>query len=153
MTRWLDRLSPNLLRTTLNLWPPFKFSGIKVTHIAPDFSQCKVILKQRWYNRNYVGTHFGGSMFSMSDPFFMLILLKNLGRQYIVWDKAASIEFIKPGRGVLSADFVMTSQELQQIRERVNQEGKLVFDKNVHIFNSEREKVASVTKTLYVRLK
>src|SRR3546814_13956082 len=80
------------LRLLMNLWPPFAFTGIRVQHIADDFSAVRVALHQRWYNRNYVGSHFGGSLFAMTDPFFMMMLLHQLGSNYIVWDKAAQIE-------------------------------------------------------------
>src|SRR3546814_5442752 len=72
------------LRLLMNLWPPFAFTGIRVQHIADDFSAVRVALHQRWYNRNYVGSHFGGSLFAMTDPFFMMMLLHQLGSDYIV---------------------------------------------------------------------
>jgi len=153
MANWLDRLSPNMLRLVMNIWPPFRSSGIKVVAISSDYLSSRVILKQRLLNRNYVGTHFGGSMFSMTDPFFMLMLLKNLGKQYIVWDKAAKIDFIKPGKGTLTAHFSLTLDEIQQIREVVNREQKYLLEKNILIKNEMDEVVASVTKVLYVRLK
>src|SRR3546814_16237242 len=70
----------------------------------------------RWYNRNYVGTQFGGSLYSMVDPFFVLMLMENLGRDYIVWDKAANIEFVSPGRGAVYADFAISARLLDEIR-------------------------------------
>jgi hypothetical protein len=83
----------------------------------------------------------------------MLMLLKNLGKQYIVWDKAAKIDFIKPGKGTLTAHFSLTLDEIQQIREVVNREQKYLLEKNILIKNEMDEVVASVTKVLYVRLK
>lgn len=153
MAHWLDKLPPNLFRLGINLWGPFIGASIKVKAISHDFKKVTVCLKQHWYNSNYVGTHFGGSMFSMTDPFFMLILIKNLGKEFIVWDKAASIEFIKPGRGLLQAQFEFSEEELAHIREETRRERKYVFDKAVDIVNNENDVVARVVKTLYVSLK
>ena len=88
----------------INLWPPFLGAGIRVTRIAPGWREVDVEMKLRRWNRNYVGTHYGGSLYSMADPFFMLMLIENLGREYIVWDKSASIRFRKPGKGVVRAE-------------------------------------------------
>src|SRR3546814_18736706 len=100
----------------MNLWPPFAFTGIRVQHIADDFSAVRVALHQRWYNRNYVGSHFGGSLFAMTDPFFMMMLLHQLGSNYIVWDKAAQLEFVKPGRGTVTADFHLATNTVASLR-------------------------------------
>jgi hypothetical protein len=81
------------LRRWINFWPPFLGAGIRVTHIAPDMKSVDVEMKLRWWNANYVGTHFGGSLFAMTDAFYMLMVMANLGRDYIVWDKAASIRY------------------------------------------------------------
>ena len=89
---------PRGMRWLFNFWPPFRGMGVKVREIAPDFRHAVVELRMRLLNRNYVGTHFGGSMFAMTDPFFMLMLMNNLGPGYVVWDKAAPLRFRKPAR-------------------------------------------------------
>lgn len=89
----------------MNIWPPFLGAGIRVKEIDEEFKFARVELKSGLLNRNYVGTHYGGSLFSMTDPFYMLMLLHNLGKDYIVWDKAAEINYKKPGKGRLRADF------------------------------------------------
>jgi hypothetical protein len=93
------------LRRWINLWPPFLGMGIRIRRIAPDMKAVDVEMKLRFWNANYVGTHFGGSLFAMTDPFYMLMLMANLGRDYIVWDKAATIRYKKPGRGTVRAEF------------------------------------------------
>src|SRR5690606_34555241 len=92
------------LRLLLNLWPPYLFSGVRVTGLTPDFRRARVELRQRWYNRNYVGTHFGGSLFAMTDPFWMLLAMRRLGPDYLVWDRQGTISFEKPGRGTVVAE-------------------------------------------------
>ena len=102
-----DSMPLSVLRLLINSWPPLLGAGIKIKSLSRDYRDIVVNLSLRWYNKNYVGTHFGGSIFAMTDPFYMLMLIKNLGDEYIVWDKAAQIDFKKPGTGVLTAHFVL----------------------------------------------
>lgn len=142
-----------IFRQLINLWPPYWGTGICVNIISHDYRHIEVSMKLHWYNKNYVGTHFGGSMYAMTDPFYMLILIMNLGSDYIVWDKAAYIDFKKPGRGTLRAIFKFTEEEIQAIRHQANINEKFVFDKPVDLINQEGEIIATVVKTLYVRKK
>src|SRR5512136_1674641 len=91
--------SPRLIRFSLNWWSPFRSAGIRVLHVSADFRSATVELRLRSSNRNAVGTHFGGSLYAMTDPFFALMLQANLGDDYLVWDKAGSIDYFAPGRG------------------------------------------------------
>ena len=93
------------MRRLFNLWPPFRAAGIRVREIAPDFRSATVELRMKLLNRNYVGTHFGGSLFAMTDPFFMILMMKNLGPDYVVWDKEGTVRFLKPARGTVTAHF------------------------------------------------
>ena len=95
-----------LFKTMINLYPPYLGAGIHIARISNDYRDLLVTMKLRFYNRNYVGTHFGGSLYAMIDPFYMLMLMQMLGPEYIVWDKSATIEFKKPGRGTVSAHFL-----------------------------------------------
>jgi acyl-coenzyme A thioesterase PaaI-like protein len=97
--------SPNTLRVLMNLWPPFLGMRIHIEHISPDWRSARVRMKLSLRNKNYVGTHFGGALFAMTDPFYMLLLMNCLGKTHTVWDKAASINFLKPGRGTVWANF------------------------------------------------
>lgn len=146
-------LSPNIVRRLGNLWFPFLFAGIRIDRVSADFREVDVSLTLRWFNKNYVGTHFGGSIYAMTDPFFMMMLIQNLGRDYIVWDKAAKIDFKKPGRGRLTAKFRFTEHEIAAIREEADSKEKYIFDRPVDVFDEEGHVVASVVKTLYVRKK
>src|SRR3954469_19942809 len=106
-------MSPRLLRWGMNLWPPFRGARIRVRHIADDWSEALVELRLGLLNRNYVGTHFGGSLFAMTDPFFALLLIHRLGPRYLIWDQAASIEFVAPGRGPVRARFVLPEARVE----------------------------------------
>lgn len=109
-------MSPSHIRRFINLWPPLLFSGIRVTSISKDWRHVVVQLRLHWWNRNAVGTMFGGSLFAMTDPFYPLMLQHNLGADYAVWVKSADVEFVAPGRSVAVASFELTGDEIAEIR-------------------------------------
>jgi acyl-coenzyme A thioesterase PaaI-like protein len=137
----------------MNLWPPYLGAGIHVRSIAADWSEAVVELRARWLNRNYVGTHFGGSLFAMTDPFFALLLMHRLGSRYLVWDQAARIDFIAPGRGTVSTRFRLPEERVAAIRSDAAGGAKVMPEFEAEIRDRAGELVASVHKTLYVRLK
>lgn len=141
------------LRWLMNFYPPYLGAGIRVRHISDDFRLAQVQMGLRWYNRNYVRTQFGGSLYSMTDPFFMLMLMENLGSDYVVWDKAAHIEFVSPGRGGVHAEFAITEQLLDEIRQHTAGGDKYLPRLHVQVRDSQGTLVARVQKNLYVRLK
>jgi acyl-coenzyme A thioesterase PaaI-like protein len=146
-------MSPRRLRRLLNFWPPFLFSGIRVGEIADDWSLARVELRQRWYNRNYVGSHFGGSLFAMTDPFWMIMLLHRLGRDYLVWDQAGEIEFRKPGRGTVHAELALPDNVTAELREAAAGGEKVLRWFETDVRDADGEIVARVRKRIYVRLK
>jgi hypothetical protein len=145
--------SSRKLRRFIRLYPPYLGAGVRVTHIAPDFRRIEVEMPLRFYNRNYVGTHFGGSLYSMVDPFYMLMLINILGPDYIVWDKAANIRFKKPGRGVMKATFELTEEKIAEIRAAADTQPKVEPLFQVLIKDEEGNVVAEVDKLLYVKKK
>lgn len=106
----------------------------------------------RW-NRNYVGVHFGGSLFSMTDPFYMLMLAANLGEEYVVWDKAASIRYRKPGKGRVQAKFRLTEEKLVEIREALETDGRYDARFVVEIKDEDGGLVAVVERVIYCATK
>ena len=142
-----------LLRWAMNFYPPYLGAGVRIQHIAGDFREIRVKMGLGWYNRNYVGTQFGGSLYSMTDPFFMLMVKENLGSDYIVWDKAASIDFIAPGKGPVYADFRIDEVLLDEIRQHTAGGDKYLPQLHVDVHDGDGTLVARVHKTLYVRLK
>ena len=107
----------------------------------------------RFYNRNYVGTHFGGSLYSMVDPFYMLMLINILGPDYIVWDKAATIRFKKPGKGLMKASFHLSEEQIEEIRKAADTQPKVEPQFQVLVKDAEGNVVAEIDKLLYVRKK
>jgi len=140
-------------RHLLNCYPPLVGAGIRITYIAPDWRQLRVAMQLRWYNRNYVGTHFGGSLFAMTDPFLMLMVMHNLSRDYTVWDKAAEIEFVAPGRSRVTVEFTLSDSDLAQMRERTQNGEKYLVWFPVEVRGEDGAVVARVRRQLYVRRK
>jgi len=141
------------MRRLFNVWPPFRAAGIRVRDIAPDFRSATVELRMRLLNRNYVGTHFGGSLFSMTDPFFMILMMKNLGPGYVVWDKQATVRFLKPARGTVTARFHLPPERIDEARRATSAGEKFEPVFSVDIVDESGVRVADVEKTLYIRKK
>ena len=140
-------------RRLLSLWPPFLFSGIRVRAISPDWGEARVVLRLRPWNRNYVGSQFGGSLFAMTDPFWMILVMHQLGDDYYVWDKSASIDFIAPGRGDVFAHFKVDPAVMAELRHDAAAGAKVLRWFEVNVTTADGEIVARVRKQLYVRLK
>lgn len=145
-------LKQRLMLRWVNIWPPLAAAGIHVRW-GDDMKSADVTMKLRPWNRNFVGTHYGGSLYSMTDPFYMLILIQNLGPDYVVWDKAASIRFRRPGKGTVRAHFEVTDEQLNDIRERLKAEPKLEPKFTVAVKDESGETVAEVEKLLHIRRK
>ena len=141
------------LRWALNFYPPYLGAGVRVRHISADLRLVRVKMVLRWYNRNYVGTHFGGNLFAMTDPFWMIMTLRALGNDHVVWDKAAEIEFIRPGRGTVHAEFALDEATLQTIRDATADGAKYLHWFTTDVLDASGEPVARVRKQIYVRLK
>jgi hypothetical protein len=141
------------LRRWINLWPPFMGMGIRIKHIASDMKTIDVEMKLSFWNANYVGTHFGGSLFAMTDPFYMLMLMANLGSNYIVWDKAATIRYKKPGSGTVRAEFRLSDSQIDAVREKLNTLPKYEPVFMVEVKDEAGIVIAEVEKVLHVRKK
>ncbi|MCW2924679.1 MAG: hypothetical protein JWM98_2083 [Thermoleophilia bacterium] len=142
---------PRIARHVFNLWPCIRGTGGRVTRIAEDWSELRVRLPLSWRTRNYVGTTFGGSLYGVVDPFFMLMLIQRLGPEYVVWDKAASIRFLRPGRTTLHATFTVDDAEVDAIRAAVaDGGGRVDRTYEVELVDVNGLAHARVEKVLYV---
>ena len=146
-----ESFDSRVLRWKFNLFPAYRGSGARITYIAGDYREARMQLRLTWRTRNAVGTIFGGSMYASVDPLYMIMLMKVLGREYVVWDKAASIRFRKPGRTTLYATFRITDEEVEAIRA-ATADGTPV-DRTYRVDLVDRDGVvhASVEKVIYVR--
>ena len=149
----LKRLFKQNLKLMFNLWPPLMGAGIRITRIQPDWKEVDVEMKLRRWNSNYVGTHYGGSLYSITDPFYMVMFIEILGRDYIVWDKSASIRFRRPGRGTVFAKFRITDEQIAEIREALKTEEKIDREFSVDVKSGDGEVIAEVKKLLQFRKK
>jgi hypothetical protein len=147
------RFTARQLQKGMKWWPPFLGAGIRVKSLSEDFRDAVVELKLGKLNRNYFGTHFGGSLYAMTDPFFAIMLIYNLGGDYLIWDKTGSIEYVAPGRGTVSAHFHLSQKRIDDIRAQAAGGGKILPEFEVSVKDEAGTMVARVKKTLYVRLK
>lgn len=145
--------SASRFRRIMNVWPPYWGTAITLAEVSPDFRRVVVQMKKRFYNSNAFGTHFGGSLYAMCDPHYVLQLVPLLGDGYLIWDKASTIEFLKPARGTVTAVFEWSDEQLSEIRARTAEGAKFEPERVVDIINEQGEVVARVHKTLYVRRK
>ena len=135
----------------INFYPPLLGAGIRAHTL--DERTIRVEMKLTPFNKNIVGVHFGGSLYAMCDPWFMLILMRVLGKDYIVWDKAASIKFIKPGRSAVSATFHIPQERVDEIILATANGEKFEPTFTVDVLDKEGQLVARVEKLIYVKRK
>jgi acyl-coenzyme A thioesterase PaaI-like protein len=147
------KIGPRLFRHIMNCWPPFWGVRVHIMRIAPDWREVTTRMKLSLCNKNYVGSHFGGGLFSMTDPFYMVMLVNILGSEYLVWDKAASIEFVAPGRSTVYAHFKITEAMIDEIKRATAEGEKFEPAYPVDIVDGEGKIIAKVRKTLYIRRK
>lgn len=154
---WLKKLSPawraRMVRLGFNFHPAFRGTGGRVVHVARDLRHIRVALPLSWKTRNIVGSLYGGSLFAITDGAHPMMLMAALGDDYIVWDKAASIDFIAPGKGPVYADFRIDEALLDEIRQHTAGGDKYLPQLHVDVHDGDGTLVARVHKTLYVRLK
>jgi len=146
-------VSPKLLKRMLNIYPPYIGAGVKVDYISEDWKELHVSMALRWYNRNAVGTHFGGSLYAMIDPHLMLLLMQLLGKDYLVWDKSAAIEFVKASKKKVRSMIRVSDEALAEIRRNTVNGDKYFAEFLLEIKDADDELVARVMKVIYVRRK
>ena len=142
-----------LLRIFVNCWPPMWANGIRIKYVSPNVDQIDVQIRPRWFSVNVIGTLFGGSLFTMTDPFYMLILLHQIGKEHIVWDKKTSIDFVSPGKNTINVTYKLTPAERQNIVEKCSDGSPLFKTFEVELRDVKGQVVATVEKTVYIRKK
>lgn len=146
-------MTPRRLALGMSLWLPNLFSGIRVKHFSDDWTDATVQLHVNVFTRNYVKTAFGGSLSAMTDPYFFMLVMHQLGRDYVVWDTRGEIEFLRPGRGVLTAQFHVSREKAQELRERARGGAKVLEWFETEITDAGGEVVARVRREVYLREK
>jgi hypothetical protein len=153
MSGFIFELRQRFLEKAINFYGPFLGAGVKLEKLTKDNRYAKVSMPLTFYNKNYMGTQFGGSLYSMVDPWYMLMLIKNLGKGYIVWDKGANIQFRKPGKGTVHAEFILTQEIIDEIKSHVEQHTKMDKVFKVEIRDSAGTLICEVDKVVYIRKK
>jgi Domain of unknown function (DUF4442) len=141
------------MRWGFNLWPCYWGTGARVTFIARDWREVRVRLPLTWRTRNYVGTIFGGSLYAAVDPFYMIMLMKNLGPGFVVWDKAAAIRFRRPGRGPLTATFRLDEAEVEEVRRLLQEQVRLDRTYAVQLVDSMGVVHVDIEKVIHISLR
>lgn len=146
-------LTPQMLQERLNSWPTFTAQNISVTRVADDWSEATVRMELTEENGNYYGTAFGGTMFSMVDPFFVILAAQQLGTDFMVWDKSAGIDFLAPGRSAITAHVQMPPEVVASMRSQADDGSKVLRWFNVDFVDESDNIVAQAQRQLYVRRK
>jgi len=147
------KLNATWLKRLFNIWPPYLGAGLKVLEITEQWDFARVKLRKGRLNSNYFGTAYGGSLYSMTDPFYALLLVNQLGRDYIVWDKGATIKYVRPGTTDVYCEFKLSPEKVLEIKQLTDQQEKYEPEFEVEIFDANQQLVAKVTKILHVRRK
>jgi hypothetical protein len=133
----------------LHWWPPLLGAGVKVTRMDADFRAIDVEMRLTWRNRNIMGAHFGGSLYAMTDPFYMLMLMENLGPEYVVWDKAAAIRYKRPGIGTVRAEFRLSVEQIAEVRAVLETSERYEPVFLIEVKDAAGNVVTEVQKTIY----
>jgi acyl-coenzyme A thioesterase PaaI-like protein len=145
-----ENYKARLKRNLLNLFPPYMGTGARAIFLSNDAKEVQIKLPLSWRTRNYVGTIFGGSMYGATDPIYMIQLIQLLGKSYVVWDKSASIRFLRPGNKTLYARFLITDELLEQIKTDVVEKQEIDLTLDVNFTDLSGKVYAQVTKVLYI---
>lgn len=140
-------------RWKFNLFPAYRGTGARIVYIANDYREIRVKIPLTWRTRNYVGTIFGGSMYGGIDPIYMVMLIKVLGKEYIVWDKSARIRFKRPGKDVLTAEFHLTDDDLNEIKSLLETNKSIDRIYNVELKDQAGKVCCLIEKTIYIAKK
>ncbi len=146
-----ESFESRMARWKFNLFPAYRGTGGRVVYIADDFREVRVKIPLSWRTRNYLGTIYGGSMYGAIDPIFMLMLIRILGREYIVWDKASKIRFKKPGKDTLFVDFKLEGEEIDEIRRLAETERSVDRIYDLELKDKNGVVHAQIEKTLYIK--
>ena len=142
-----------LFRWALNFWPCIWGTGGRIIYLSEDFKRLTVKLPLSWRTRNVVGTIYGGSMYASTDPFFMLMLMRILGKQFVVWDKGCTIRFKRPAKETIFAEFQVTPQMLSDVQEKVAANGEASFTWTIAYKDKAGIVYAEFDKVIYVATK
>ncbi|PHQ78623.1 MAG: DUF4442 domain-containing protein [Thalassobium sp.] len=133
--------------------PLYRRTGGRFTFVTEDMKTIRLRVKLNWKTRNYVGAIFGGSMYGATDPIYMFQFIHILGSDYVVWDKSSTVEYRKPGKSTVFAEFIIDDTTIENVKAKVAEHGKFVFELPIDIKTKDGTSICYITKTLYVASK
>jgi acyl-coenzyme A thioesterase PaaI-like protein len=145
-----ESFSKKIERFKFNLFPAYRRGGGRIAYISDDYHEIHIKLPLNWATKNYVGTIFGGSMFAAVDPIYMVMLIKILGREYIVWDKSANIRFKRPGKETLFAKFLITPEDVLDIKSQLESTKSIDKVFSIELKNDAGKVHCIIEKTIYI---
>jgi len=152
-TKLTENIRTRLYRHAMNVFPAIFGTGVKILFIEDKWHEVQLRLGVNFWSRNYVGTIFGGSMFSATDPFYMIMLYRILGTEYVVWDKSATIRFKRPGTEKIYARLLLTPDFIEKVKNEVLEKGEMSYELKVNWVNKNEKVIAEIDRTLYVATK
>ncbi len=148
-----ENLTTKIDRWKFNIFPAYRGGGGRITYISDDYHEIQVKLPLNWRTKNYVGTIYGGSIYSAVDPILMVMLIKILGKEYLVWDKSASIRFKRPGQETLFAKFLIMTDEVEEIKAQLETQKSIDQIYTIELKDKNEKVHAIIEKVLYLAKK
>lgn len=145
-----ENLKSKLKRYLFNFIPAYRRTGARVSFISEDFKEVHIVLRLKWTTRNYVGTVFGGSIYGALDPIYMVQLINILGERFVVWDKSATIKFIKPIKGKVFANFIISDELLLKIKKEIEINKEMDIELPIEFYDNNKNIYAKVVKKIYI---
>lgn len=140
-----------LFKVGFNLSPMYRRSTARIIYVSDDLKTVRIKIPISYKNKNYIGSIFGGSLFSAVDPIPMIQLMTIFKEEYIVWDKSAHIRFKRPAKENMYANFEFTTEEIEDIQKKVHENKEVEHSKTTLITNKTGDIVyCEVTKLIYI---
>ena len=145
-----ENLKSSIKRFLFNIFPAYRRTGARICFISDDLKEVHVKLGLKWTTRNYVGSVFGGSVYGALDPIYMVQLINILGNKYVVWDKSATIKFIRPIKHLVFARFLISDNLLSEIKKEIELNNEMEIELSAQFSDANEIIYAKVIKKLYI---
>jgi|SRR6185437_5916809 len=152
-TKRYENLETKIRRILVNFFPCYRRGGGRIIFCSSDMQEIHVKVSLNWQTRNYVGSVFGGALYSAIDPIYMLQLLWILGKEYVIWDKSASMKFIRPVKSTVYAKFEINNELIDTIKTEVANNGRYIIDLPVTLQGKDGTVYFTASKQIYIASK
>jgi hypothetical protein len=148
-----ENFETKIRRILVNFFPCYRRGGGRIIFFSSDMQEIHVKVSLNWHTRNYVGSVFGGALYSSIDPIYMLQLLWILGKDYVVWDKSSSMKFIRPVKTTVYARFELSNELINVIKTEVANNGRYLINLPVTLQDKDGTVYFTASKELYIASK